>query len=93
LFVLGEPETDRTLALNGSDGVKAKPSLRDVQHDAAVVRIEIDIDDAVKRRASGLAAFRPCSVGGHWRESGFTKEPPALVGVLDGIILGGVYTI
>src|SRR5580700_9488188 len=83
LLVLGEPETDRALALNWSDGVEAKPSLRDIQHNAAVIRIEIDIDDAVKRRSRGLAAFRPCSVRSHWIESGFTKEPPALVGVLD----------
>src|ERR1700756_2820555 len=53
LFVLGEPETDRALALNRSNGVKAKPSLRDIQHNAAVIRIEIDIDDAVKRCSRG----------------------------------------
>jgi hypothetical protein len=45
LFVLGEPETNRALALNGSDGVKAKSSLGDIQHNPAVIRLEIDIDD------------------------------------------------
>ena len=82
LFVLREPETERALALNGSDGVKAKSSLRDVQHNAAVIRIEIDIDDAVERRPRSLAALRPCNVRCHWRQSRLTNELPALVGFM-----------
>jgi hypothetical protein len=42
--------------------VKAKSSPGDIQNNPAVLRVEIDIDDAVNSRPFGLAAFRPCNV-------------------------------
>jgi len=54
---LGKPETNRLTPVNGSNGVKAKPSQRNIQHDGAIIRIEVDVGEFVDWSPGGLASF------------------------------------
>jgi hypothetical protein len=63
LVVVREPETDRPMPLNRIKGVKAKSSIRDIQYDAAVIRLDIDIGVPLDCRPWSLAAFQAF----HWQ--------------------------
>jgi hypothetical protein len=65
VVALRKPETNRRGPLNGNSGVKAKTSLRDIQDDAAVVWLEIDIGKPFHRHPWSLTAFRL----DHWHYS------------------------
>jgi hypothetical protein len=65
LATAGKPETNRLSALNGSRRLKAKTSLGNIQDDAAIVSVEIDIGKPFHRHPWSLSAFRPY----HWRYS------------------------
>ena len=58
LVLLREPEADRSFLLNRGDGVKAKPTLRDVQNDAAIARPDRDIGKPYHLVPRCLAPFR-----------------------------------
>ena len=57
--VLREPETDRPISLNGGNGVKAKPALRNIRDAARVIRLDIDIDEPFHRCPWSPASFWP----------------------------------
>ena len=61
--VIQEPETDRSTSLNGSNTVYAESPFRDVQHGAAIIRFDIEIDEPFHGNPWSLAAFRPF----HWQ--------------------------
>jgi len=57
-IVVREPEADGPIPLNRIKGVKAKSSVRHIQHDAAIVRLDIDVGVSRDCRSWILAAFR-----------------------------------
>jgi hypothetical protein len=71
LVVVREPERDRPIALNRIEGVKAKSATRDIQYDAAVIRLDIDVGMPLDFRPGSLAAFRNF----HWQHHSVEKLP------------------
>jgi hypothetical protein len=57
VIVVQKPEMNRLTPLNGINRVKAKPTVRNVQHDGAVVRLEVDIGEPIHYGPWSLAAF------------------------------------
>src|SRR5215469_13446362 len=55
---IGKPQTNRLGAFNGCPGLKGKTSLGDIQDNAAVVRVEIDIGGSVHCHPWTVASFR-----------------------------------
>jgi hypothetical protein len=55
--VVQKPETNRPIPLNGINGVKAKPTVRNVQHDSAIIRVEVDIGEPIHCGPWSFAAF------------------------------------
>jgi hypothetical protein len=66
-----EPERDRPIALNRIERVKAKSATRDIQNDAAVIRLDIDVGVSLDFRPRSLAAFRNF----HWQHHSVVKLP------------------
>jgi hypothetical protein len=62
-FMVREPETDCPIPWNRIKGVEAKSFIRNVQHDAAVIRLNVDVGVSLHRRPWGLAAIR----ASHWQ--------------------------
>ena len=58
VIVLQKPKSNRLVPLNGRSGVKTKSSVRNVQHDSAIIRLEVDVGEPIYL------------VRGFWRRSG-----------------------
>src|SRR6516165_5209057 len=56
---IGKPQTNCLGAFNGCRGLKGKTSLGDIQDNAAVVWVEIDIGGSVHSHPWTVASFRP----------------------------------
>src|SRR5215469_2504022 len=56
---IGKPQTNRFGAFKRCPGLKGKTSLGDIQDNAAVVRVEIDIGGSVHSHPWTVASFRP----------------------------------
>jgi hypothetical protein len=59
LAAAGKPEFNNFGALNGSRSLKAKASFGNIQDDATVVSVQIDVGKLFHGRPWGLASFRP----------------------------------
>src|SRR5215831_10264807 len=55
---IGKPQTNCLGAFNRCRGLKGKTSLRDIQDNATVVRVEIDIGGSVHSHPWTVASFR-----------------------------------
>jgi len=60
LAATAKPESNNFGALNGSSSLKAKAPFGNIQDDATVVSIQIDVGKLFHVHPWSLASFRPC---------------------------------
>jgi hypothetical protein len=65
-IIVREPEADPPIALNRIKGMKTEPSIRDIQHDPAIVRLYVDVGVPGNGGSRSSAAFQVCHALHHW---------------------------